>query len=242
MAEQNKRNAEKEDIVLNFLRDETFSTAPVLGRRLKLKHSATHTTLNGIQKRGLIKQIYVQFEITSPGHLSIWALTPMGALLAADDGSCDYYDVGRIPIITMAHSIAIQRVKVIALEVGWEQWLSSRKMRQIAHKERSRWLQVPDAFAVSPKGQKIALELERTTKSFKRYEEILSNYCQMLLDKTIDHVVYICPEKITPRLERLFLRIDSIFVNGGISPVHESFRKRFHFITEKEWEEYAKEF
>lgn len=242
MSKQQKRSAEKEKKISDFLRDESFSIAPIIGSLLDLQPSATHTTLNGMQKRGLIKQWYVQFEVTSAGRLSIWGLTPTGALLAADDGSCDYYEAGRIPIITMAHSIAIQRVKVVAVKSGWEQWLSSRRMRQIAHKDRSKWLQVPDALATSPKGQKIALEIERTVKTPKRYEEILSNYCQMLLDKTVDRVVYVCPEKIAPRLERLFLRIESIFVNGGIQPVHESFRNRFHFVTYIEWESEAKNY
>jgi len=63
----------------------------------------------------------------------------------------------------------------------------------------------------------------------------------MLLDKTIDQVIYICPEKITPAIEDYFLRVEAIFLNGRIQPVHQSFRDRFVFLTFMEWESYVKQ-
>jgi len=231
---------DKDRGIMVFIRDETFSTTEILSQASGLKRSAIYVRVKNLEKQGFIKHSDVPFEVTSRGYLSIWGLTREGARLAASDGYFDYFEAENISIMTIAHSISLQRRKVVAIAAGWEQWLSSRRMRQIAHKDPLIWLQVPDALAMSPKGKKVAIELERTKKTPKRYEEIMSNYCQMLLDKTIDQVIYICPEKITPAIEDYFLRVEAIFVNGRIQPVHESFRKRFHFVTYTEWEREAK--
>lgn len=233
---------EKDRGILTFLRDETFSTTELLSQASCLKRSATYVRVKNLEKDGFIKQSDIPFEVTSRGYLPIWGLTRKGARLAASDGYFDYFDAENISIITMAHSIAVQRRKVVAIASGWEQWLSSRRMRQLAHKHPLIWVQVPDALAVSPQGKKVAIEIERTKKTPKRYEEIMSNYCQMLFDKTIDQVIYICPEKITSAIEDYFLRIEAIFVNGRIQPVHESFRKRFIFLSYEEWKIQVKDF
>ena len=63
----------------------------------------------------------------------------------------------------------------------------------------------------------------------------------MLADRTIQEVVYICSEDICPRLERLFLKIETMTVDGKIHSFSDSFRKRFHFVTCDGWEDYAKD-
>lgn len=56
----------------------------------------------------------------------------------------------------MTHSLALQRVKVLAIR-GGVSGESSSKMLQNANLSRSTWLQVPDAVAIiSQKGRKIA--------------------------------------------------------------------------------------
>lgn len=232
---------DKDRGIVTFIRDESFSTTEILSQASGLKRSATYVRVKNLEKDGFIKQSDVSFEVTSRGYLPIWGLTRKGARLAASDGYFDCFDAENISIMTIAHSVALQRRKVVAIAAGWKQWLSSRRMRQIAHKDPLIWLQVPDALVMSLKGKKVAIELERTKKTPKRYEEIMSNYCQMLLDKTIDQVIYICPEKITPAIEDYFLRVEAIFVNGRILPVHQSFRNRFVFLTFMEWESYVKQ-
>ena len=64
----------------------------------------------------------------------------------------------------------------------------------------------------------------------------------MLIDGTVQEVVYVCPEDKCVRLERLILSIETVLIGGLIRPVNDSFRKRFHFVTYEEWEDYAKNF
>ena len=224
------RRAEKEKIILNLLKDERFSTARHIAVLLKTKRTATFETVKRMEKKGLLLQAKVEDQ-------SLWGLTPQGAFLA--DGR--HFDPKRISAITIRHDLAVQKAKVEAMAMGWSGFLAERTLRQMAVKERTTWLQVPDAFAVSPKGRKVALEVERTVKTPKRYTVIFDSYCQMLADKTIQEVIYICTEDIKDRLERLFLKIETMTVDGKRHAFSESFRARFHFVTCEKWGDYAKD-
>lgn len=228
------RRAEKEKIILNLLKDERFSTARLIGVLLSTKRTATFETVKRMEKNGLLIQGQVDDK-------RVWGLTPAGAFLADEDGKCRHFDPKRISAITLKHDLAVQRAKVEAMTMGWSDFLAERTLRQMAVKERTTWLQVPDALAVSPRGRKVAFEVERTAKTPKRYKAIFDSYCQMLADRTIQEVVYICSEDICPRLERLFLKIETMTVDGKIHSFSDSFRKRFHFVTCDGWEDYAKD-
>ena len=228
------RRAEKEKIILNLLKDERFSTARLIGVLLSTKRTATFETVKRMEKNGLLIQGQVDDK-------RVWGLTPAGAFLADEDGKCRHFDPKRISAITLKHDLAVQRAKVEAMTMGWSDFLAERTLRQMAVKERTTWLQVPDALAVSPWGRKVAFEVERTAKTPKRYKVIFDSYCQMLADRTIQEVVYICSEDICPRLERLFLKIETMTVDGKIHSFSDSFRKRFHFVTCDGWEDYAKD-
>ena len=228
------RRAEKEKIILNLLKDERFSTARLIGVLLSTKRTATFETVKRMEKNGLLIQGQVDDK-------RVWGLTPAGAFLADEDGKCRHFDPKRISAITLKHDLAVQRAKIEAMAMGWSDFLAERTLRQMAVKERTTWFQVPDALAVSPRGRKVAFEVERTAKTPKRYKVIFDSYCQMLADRTIQEVVYICSEDICPRLERLFLKIETMTVDGKIHSFSDSFRKRFHFVTCDGWEDYAKD-
>lgn len=234
------RRMEKEALILAFLKDEGFSTAKILGELIGLKSTATFDTLKRLEREELLKEVKTTDEV-GKGSPSLWGLTSTGAFLATEKGVWSYFDPNRVSEITIKHELAVQRVRVRAYRLGWSQWLGGRTLRKMAHKDRFTWLQIPDAFAVSPKGRKVALEIERTVKSYKRYPLIFSNYCQMLLDGTVQEIIYVCPNNIAPRLGQYFSTIESMCINGEYRPVNNSFRKRFHFVIDNEWETYAKD-
>ena len=220
--ERDRIRAEKQSKILSFLLEERFSTSAVLALLLDMTPNGVQRILLKLEKNELIKAHTVDFEL-SAWNLKIWGLTPTGALLASDlDEDLKFFEVGRIKPVTIAHSLALQRVKVIALRFGWEQWESSSRMLKKANESRSTWVQVPDAVARSPKGRKVAIELERTVKTPKRYVEILANYAEMISMGVIDEVVYVCPEQLTIRLERLFHRIEKIIFKGRVITVPEN--------------------
>jgi hypothetical protein len=240
--EQGRSKALKEALILSFLLEEGYSTAKILAPLLKMTPNGVQRILRKMEAKELIQTHTVKFELSS-WNLKIWGLTPTGMLLATpEDEKFKFFEVSRVKPITMAHSLALQRVKVFAISQGWDEWKSSSKMLQSANLSRSTWLQVPDAVAMSPKGRKIAIELERTVKTPKRYVEILANYAEMLSSGIIAEVIYICPENIAKRLERLFHRIEKIIFRGKAIPVPEGLLKRFYFVTYDEWEVQSKDF
>jgi hypothetical protein len=240
--ERDRVRTEKERKILFFLLEERFSITPVLAQLLKMTPNGTQRILNRMEAQEMIKAHTIDFELSAWSQ-KIWGLTPKGLLLVNDKNeSIKFFEVGRIKPITMMHSLALQRAKAIALGCGWNNWISSTKMLQSANLSRTTWMQVPDAVAMSPKRRKIAIELERTVKTPKRYVEILANYAEMLSSGIIVEVIYICPENIAKRLERLFFRIEKIIFKGKVMLVHASLLKRFYFLTYEEWEVQAKDF
>jgi len=240
--ERDRIKAEKQAKVLSFLLEERFSTASVLAPLLNITINGMQKTLRKMEKAELIKAHTVNFELSS-WNLKIWGLTPTGTLLATDiDEDVKFFEIGRIKPITIAHSLALQRVKVISMSLGWGEWESSSKMLKKANESRSMWVQVPDAVALSPKGRKVAIELERTVKTPKRYIEILANYAEMISMGVIDEVVYVCPEQLTLRLERLFNRIEKIIFKGKVITTPDGLLSRFYFISYDEWEVKAQSF
>jgi len=236
---QSERIEEKQNIVLGFLAQEVFSTSEILGQLLNLSRTATYKTLKLMEKRDLIRMYPIEYELAQRGKQTIWGLAPKGALLATDldNFQIDFYESGRIATSTMAHSLAIQRVKVAGLTKGWTDWVSSRKLKQIAAKDKAKWKQIPDALGTSLDSKVIAFEVEKTVKTPKRYQAILGNYAKMFLDQTVDQVFYICPENIVKRLERLFSNIDKLVVDGKSYPVHENVLKRIQFLSYDDWNE-----
>lgn len=240
--ERDRVRTEKERKILFFLLEERFSMTPVLAQLLKMTPNGTQRILNRMEAQEVIKAHTIDFELSAWSQ-KIWGLTPKGLLLVNDKNeSIKFFEVGRIKPITMMHSIALQRAKAIALGNGWGKWISSSKMLQNANLSHLTWLQVPDAVAISPKGRKIAIELERTVKTPKRYVEILANYAEMLASNVVAEVIYICPGNIAKRLERLFHRIEKIIFREKAIPVPEGLLKRFYFVTYYEWEMKSKDF
>ena len=237
--ERDRIREEKQRQILLFLLAEGFSIAAVLALLVNMTPNGMQRILRRMEKAGLIKAHTVDFEL-SAWNLKIWGLTPTGALLATDmDEDIKFFEVGRIKPITIAHSLALQRVKVIALRYGWNQWESSSRMLKKANENRSTWIQVPDAVARSPKGRKVAIELERTVKTPKRYVEILANYAEMISMGVIDEVIYVCPEQLTIRLKRLFHRIEKIIFKGKVIPTPAGLLERFYFSSIENWEQKA---
>jgi len=114
-AERDRIKAEKQSKILSFLLEERFSTSTVLALLLDMTPNGVQRTLRKMDKAELIKAHTIDFEL-SVWNLKIWGLTPTGALLASDlDEDLKFFEVGRIKPVTIAHSLALQRIKVISL-------------------------------------------------------------------------------------------------------------------------------
>ena len=234
--EQREIRAAKEHTILSFLLDEGYSTSKILALVLNMTPNGMQRILRAMEVKQLIKAHQAALPLSERKFL-IWGLTPTGASLVIPKNELlRFFEVGRVKPVTMEHSLALQRVKAIALRSGWLGWESSSRLLRKANLSRSQWCNVPDAVALSPHGRKVAIELERTIKTPKRYVQILANYAEMLNSGLVSEVFYICPDALVKRLERQFNQIEKIIVQKRVVTVHESLLKRFHFISYTAWE------
>lgn len=229
------RIEEKRRTVLRWLASEGYSTEKVLGELLGLQRNAIYKTIKGMERDGLIQR----HELRSlMGKLAVLVGTPHGIAMGKDAvASEDWRDVesiGRIAVSSIAHGLDVQTVRVKAIKVGWADWISDRKAHKLSAEDG--WLKIPDSIAVSPDGEVIAIEVERTIKTRKRYEAIISAYLQMIKKGKIASVVYVCPDAdVAPRLSRIFESIDAVPVAGNRVSINDEHRAKFIFTSLERW-------
>lgn len=244
MAFENKqdpfiRGLEKQALILKLLREDTFSTVGNVSLYLGISRDNAYRTFKRLEKQGLVILDERPWRLAQRGKCAIWGLTNKGSKAIVGFESCKFYNPKRVSNALIEHSLETQRAKIFAIRSGWI-WVSSRDVYQQAYKEPSRWLQVPDAIATTPKGEVIAIELERSEKSLSRYEGIANNYCQMLYQQTIHGVIYICDAEIKKSVERKILSPEKVFIQGRSNNFNETFKRKFTFLNIEEWENYAK--
>lgn len=233
------RGLEKKRLTLNLLKEDTFSTVGNLALFLQISRDNAYRTFKRLEKQGLVVLDERPWRFAQRGKCSIWGLTLKGSRAIVGFESQRYYSAKKVSDTVIEHSLETQRAKIFALRAGWT-WVSSRDVYQKAYKEPFKWLQVPDAIATSPKGEVIAIEVERSEKSLSRYKAIANNYCQMFYDKTVQHVVYICDAEIKESIERKIFSSEKIEINKKLNNFNETFKRKFHFVTYEEWEIYVK--
>ena len=245
MAFENKqdpfvRGLEKKTLILNLLREDTFSTVGNASLYLGISRDNSYRTFKRLEKEGLVILDERPWRLAQRGKCAIWGLTKKGSRAIVGSQSYKYYNSKRVSNTSIEHSLETQRAKIFALKAGWV-LVSSRDVYQEAHKEPSRWLQVPDAIATTPKEKIMAIELERSEKSIARYETIANNYCQMLYEQTIQGIIYICDVEKKKSVERKILSPEKVFIQGRLNNFNETFKSKFIFLNIEEWETYAKD-
>jgi len=151
---------------------------------------------------GLVRKSIISGEF-GPSVL-VWGITVHGAAMAARQNepiSARTFEPSKIKLATMSHSLDLQRLQLRAERSGWG-WepVSGEFSRSEA--------KYADAVAVRPDGQKVAVEVERTVKTCKRYAEILVAHLAARKEGKWDWVYYLSPEQgVRDRVERAFHEI-----------------------------------
>lgn len=221
LAIETKRNK-----VLDWLKSEGFSTSAIIGEVLGFQRSATHKTLKDMEKAGLLQ---VEQIPAGAGTIAIWGLTAHGSLMATDpeDPNPDYsyFEPGRVSPLSVGHALDVQRVRLVLTRQGWTTWHSDRDLHRYG------LAKIPDAIARNPNDQLVAVEVERTTKTEKRYRDIMSTYLQMIKTGHIERVQYICPQPgIAKRLQRLYAGLEYVVVQGQRVQLRPEHYEKFSFI------------
>jgi hypothetical protein len=229
--ERAKKAEEKRREVLRFLRDETWSVADVLARVVGVSsRQAIHKTLTQMERDELVKRH--KLPIAGRVALTAWGITPHGLAFSWDEAE-EYedrptFEPSRLSLSRIPHQIDLQQVRLSAEAEGWTDWVRGERL---GFKPEIR----PDAMAVRPDGLKVAIEVERTIKTRKRYQAIIRDHLVQMRQGQWQAVFYICPEGMPARLKKVFDSIEYVVIDGQRVPLEESHRKRFKFISLEEW-------
>lgn len=179
-----------------------------------------------------VTDFYCVTKVTSL-RLSLWCITPQGLAFAwAEDEIMQirpYFEPGKLSVMTIPHYLVIQCARLIAEAASWTNWIPGNRLPKDIKKR-------PDAIALNPEDQTIAVELERTIKTLKRYEAIFSIYLQQMKRDEYFQVHCVCPDtSFAPRLIRIFELIKAVPVAGERVPITEKHRARFPVYALDHW-------
>lgn len=226
------RVGEKRRKVLRFLRDELWTSADVLGLLLGLPNRQNvHTTLCALERDLLVRRAAVAI----PGRmLTLWGITAHGQAMAADSDEQirgRAFEPSKVPIAFAQHILDVQRLRIAAEQAGWTDWVNGDRIeRWTAGQKR------PDAWAVDLQGRTVAIECERTLKSVKRYQVIVSDWLQAIRREEVRRVVWVSPTAdISARVRKIVTGFAEVRVAGQLVKVPADRYANLYFCDYTQW-------
>jgi len=233
--QRHARRAERQQQVLRFLREEIWSSTELLGQVMGIKSpQGVHKALVSMEKDGLLSRMPV--TICGRRALSVWGITPHGQALAFDIDAGEtpismYFEPSRVALVTMDHHLDVQRIRLQAERAGWTDWMPGSRLGRSTPKSKR-----PDAIVRDPSNVVVAIEIERTIKTNKRYEAILSHYLQKVKSGDYGYVQYLSPTiDFSTRLSHVIRNIKAVPVRGARVPLREEHYQAFRFNAYEGW-------
>ncbi len=229
-SERAARTSKKRQALLRFLRNNYFTSADIAGSLMGIaSRQGVHTTLIAMERDNLLRREKVE---ANGRKWTLWGITAHGQALAFDPDSGEqpeskYFEVGRVGLSVLAHTLDLQRLSIVADKSGWTDWqFCDRLSKWQAGQSR------PDALVRSPDGIVYALECERTIKTVKRYEAILVDRLQAIKRGNFAHCVWLCPTRdLSERLRAIITSIKDLNVAGSRIQIQDRHRATLHFAA-----------
>lgn len=226
--ERQKRSENKQQRLLSLLRDETWTSAPMISQWLNISLSAAYKTISLLERKSFIKPFYVEDL-----RFKIWGITADGLLMSWQENekmeNRPYFQPSKIKPVMIQHHLDLQQARINAEKAGATNWFLGSLLPKSIGKR-------PDAITTLNNGHIIAVELERTVKTKKRYEVIFSHYLQEIKRGTYHQIHYVCPNyEFAARLNRLFQLIESVPVAGERVRINDKHRDKFPVFSLNNW-------
>lgn len=230
------RHKEKIHILLNFLKEETYSEFYTLMFLFKFKdYRPLYRLLRKLTADGLIQK-YV-FE-SRAGNIALWGITNDGLSVVyhPDDGVFPpRFEPTRLKGWTLDHHLDNQLVRLVLEQKGATDWINGDRnnfLKKFNVKHR------PDGLITLPGGQCIAIETERSLKTKARYQAIMASHLHARAERLWFAVLYVLPDvqkKLS--LMKIFESIPFVIMNGKPENLLPSHRAVFQFFTLDELKE-----
>jgi len=228
-SERQKRIEEKKQALLSWLADFTWTTPELAGQVMGLTTRAgINKTLKRLQAEHLIKEAFI--TLADNRDLRVIGITPNGLLWCDNSPTAidkTSFDPNRVAQSTIIHRLDVQRCRIKLGNHG-SKWVSENSYpKRITYR--------PDAI-FEANGTTIALELERTAKTKKRYQQIITQHLRQINNNSYEHVHYVSTMPgFAARLERLFTSISKLPVRGQQVLFSDELREHFEFYDFNDW-------
>ncbi|MCA6939904.1 molybdopterin-guanine dinucleotide biosynthesis protein MobC [Pectobacterium polaris] len=239
--ERQARSHEKIRVLLNFLKEETYSDFKTLMLLFDYKnHKPLYLLLAKAIDMGFIQK---QMFCTRMEKISLWGITNDGlaAIVTSDnEGFPARFEPAKITGWTLEHHLDNQLVRLILEKKGAYGWISGacstyRSRYQVKHR--------PDGVITLPDGTVIAIETERRLKTKARYQAVITNHLLARTQKHWMYVFYIVPDPQKKlAIELLFNSIKHVTVNHQHIPLEAKHRNVFRVYTFEELKRLALNF
>lgn len=184
----------KANDVLSFLRTSIYSTEPLLGQVMRIKHRSTiHNCLLRLEQAGLIRRALIR---TALSNLTLWGITTEGQQLATPPGeerSSLSFNISKVSVSRLEHYLSLQQIRITGEVSGWTSFIyCDREAKANLTKAESKYNVRPDLITVDPQGRRVAIECELSLKSPARYKDnIIPGHIRHLNAKEYDYVLWI---------------------------------------------------
>lgn len=226
-----ERVKQKRLAILRFLREEIWTDHHNLGQLLGINAAATYRTVSSLEKADLIR---VERVPIVGGYVALVGITHHGQGMAVEPGEAvveKVFSPGRVPTTYLRHMLDVQLIRVKAEQAGWTQWVNADRLEKWPEGQAR-----PDAFVTDSAGGRIAVEVERTIKSPKRYIQILNVWLQAIRRGDVHRVVWVSPtEAIRDRLKQIIQAITHVDVGGQRVLIPRDRFQNLDFLTYAEW-------
>jgi hypothetical protein len=180
--------------VLSFLRTSVYSTEPLLGQVMRIKHRSTvHNTLVRLEQTGLIRRAPIR---TAMASITLWGITPEGQHLATPSGeevSTLTFNISKVSVSRLEHYLSLQQIRITGETFNWTGFAyCDREARAKLSKPESKYTVRPDLTALDARGRKVAIECDLSLKSPARYKDnIIPGHIRHLNAEEYDYVLWV---------------------------------------------------
>lgn len=236
------RHTEKTLMVLQFLREEMWSSTHVLSVLLGVAYSTTHQLMKRMSDAQLIKSVPMFIAGTRGAtRVVLHGITHHGLAMSFPlDSTTEIgrvWEPSKISPLFVPHQLELQEARLRAQGAGWQSWRPARLLSGMGLPK------LPDAETIDPDGVSVAIELERHIKSLRRYEVVIGSYILVIKQqRRWQRIDYLCPNlELAHRLSHAFSRVEQVRVEatathpGRCGPIEQTHLDLFRFYAVEDW-------